>query len=208
MKKFVVVEAKAAPMPTANIDTDQIIPARFLRRPRKQGFGDALFYDARFDEGGKAKPDHVLNQERYADAEILVTGRNFGSGSSREAAVYALVDKGFRAVIAPSFGDIFFNNSLINGFLPVRLTEDEVCEILDAVRIGNNRIRIDLQELTVESDGKNYRFHVDGLKRRWMLEGLDNIAFTRTHMAEIEKFEKSYFESMPWLDRSRISSNE
>lgn len=203
MKQFVVVEAKAAPMPAANIDTDQIIPARFLRRPRKQGFGDCLFYDARFDEEGKARPDHVMNQERYADAQILVTGPNFGSGSSREAAVYALADKGFRAVVAPSFGDIFFNNSLINGFLPVRLSEEEVAEILDFIEKGDGTIRIDLEKLTLEAGGRTYSFHVDGLKRRCMLEGLDDIALTRTHTAEIEAFEKRHFESMPWLDDSR-----
>jgi len=205
VKQFVVVEANAVPMPSANVDTDQIVPARFLRRPRKQGFGDCLFYDSRFDEEGNARPEHVMNQDRYADAQILVAGRNFGSGSSREAAVYALADRGFRAVIAPSFGDIFFNNSLINGFLPVVLKEDEVSEIFIAVGLGDNRIRIDLQKLTVEARGKTYHFHVDGLKRRCMLEGLDDIDLTRLHTAEIEEFERRHLESMPWLDRRRTA---
>ncbi|MBM6583237.1 3-isopropylmalate dehydratase small subunit [Microvirga sp. BT689] len=211
MRQFVTVTAKAAPMPAANIDTDQIIPARFLRRPRKEGYGDCLFYDARFDEAGRERPGHVLNQERYADAQILVTGRNFGSGSSREAAVYALADYGFRAVVAPSFGDIFFNNALINGFLPVRLPEEEVSEIVGVISsdAGDNTIRIDLEKLILEAGGKTYRFHIDGLKRRCLLEGLDDIALTRTHTDEIEAFERRHFERMPWLgDRRRTAESQ
>lgn len=199
MRQFRVIKAKAAPLPEANIDTDQIVPARFLRRPRSQGFGDCLFHDLRFDEGGKPHPGHVLNDVRYADAQILVAGRNFGSGSSREAAVYALVDGGFRAIIAPSFGDIFYNNALINGLLPVQLSESDVAEIHDCLARAEDTIRIDLENLTVAASGKNYRFHVDGLKRRCMLEGLDSIALTRTYKKQIEAFEKSHFAKQPWL---------
>lgn len=205
MKPFVTVEAKAVPMTAANIDTDQIIPARFLCRPREQGFGDCLFHDARFDEKGNIRPEHEMNQKHYAGAQILVAGRNFGCGSSREAAVIALIDWGIRAVVAPSFADIFFNNSLINGLLPVRLSEDEVARILRAVGAGDCKIRIDLKALAVEAGGETYSFHVDGLRRRCLLEGLDDIALTRRHSAQIEAFARRHFASAPWLDCGRRS---
>lgn len=205
MRSFVTVEAKAVPMPVPNIDTDQIIPARFLCRPREQGFGDCLFHDARFDEKGNARPEHVLNQTRFADARVLVAGHNFGCGSSREAAVLALADWGIRAVVAPSFGDIFFNNSLINGLLPVKLSEGEVADILRAIDERDGTIRIDLENLSVKAGGKAYSFHVDGRRRRCMLEGLDDIALTRTLSAQIEAFAGRHFASMPWLHYDRSS---
>lgn len=201
LEKFVVVEAKAVVLPTANVNTDQIASARFSRRTRKQGFGDILLHDARFDEAGNPRLEHPLNDPLFADAKILVAGSNFGCGSSRETAVYALQDFGFRAIIAPSFGDIFFNNCLMNGLLPIRLKDTYVQQIIDTIsREGkHNRIRIDLQEQFVEATNQRHQFQIDGLRRRCILEGLDDVSLTHTYLPEIEAFRRRHFQSMPWL---------
>jgi 3-isopropylmalate/(R)-2-methylmalate dehydratase small subunit len=203
MTPFTVVEGTAAPMPFDSIDTDQIIPARFLRRPRKEGYQDFLFHDERFLADGGENPEFVLNRSPYRNAQILVAGKNFACGSSREGAVYALADYGIRSVIAPSFSDIFFNNALINGLLPVRLTEDEVTGILGwmASTPVEPRIVVDLVQQSVSAGGKSYAFRIDGLKRRCMLEGLDEISLTRTYAAQIESFEQRHLTAMPWLRR-------
>jgi 3-isopropylmalate/(R)-2-methylmalate dehydratase small subunit len=204
MRKFTIVEAVAVPMPDDNIDTDQIIPARFLRKPRKDGYQDFLFHDSRFRSDGSANSDYVLNLERYRSAEIIVAGKNFACGSSREGAVYALADYGIRSIIAPSFSDIFFNNALINGLLPVRLTEDEVSDILGWIdsTTANSVIRVDLVKEEILAGDKTYRFSVSGLKRRCMLEGLDEISLTRTYADQIEEFERGHRDAMPWLIRA------
>jgi 3-isopropylmalate/(R)-2-methylmalate dehydratase small subunit len=203
MRKFTIVEAVAVPMPDDNIDTDQIIPARFLRKPRKDGYQDFLFHDSRFRSDGSANSNYVLNLERYRSAEIIVAGKNFACGSSREGAVYALADYGIRSIIAPSFSDIFFNNALINGLLPVRLIEDEVSEILGWMdsTTADSVIRVDLVKEEIRAGDKTYRFSVSGLKRRCMLEGLDEISLTRTYADQIEEFERRHRDAMPWLIR-------
>lgn len=201
MKKFTIVEAVAIPMPADNIDTDQIIPARFLRKARKDGYQDFLFHDARFASDGSVIPGFVLNLDRYRSGEIIVAGKNFACGSSREGAVYALADYGIRAIIAPSFSDIFFNNALINGLLPVRLSEAEVAEILDWLGAAGEDgvMRVDLLNEEVQAGDRTYRFTVNGLKRHCMLEGLDEITLTRTYKDEIEAFERRHLETMPWV---------
>jgi 3-isopropylmalate/(R)-2-methylmalate dehydratase small subunit len=200
MTPFTLVEAVAVPMPGENIDTDQIIPARFLRRPRKEGYQDFLFHDDRYDADANEKPGFVLNRPEYRQARIIVAGRNFACGSSREGAVYALADYGIRSVIAPSFSDIFFNNALINGLLPVRLRQEETAEILDWLADGKPReIGVDLVKKEVRAAGRIYSFQLDGMKRRCMLEGLDEISLTRTYMPQIESFEKDYYRKASWL---------
>jgi len=163
MEKFTTLTAVAAPMDRPNIDTDQLLPARFLRRPRDEGFGDVLFIDQRFDDDGNPRPDFVLNQEPYKEARIIVGDRNFGGGSSREGAPWALLDYGFRCIIASSFGDIFYNNSLKNGLLPVRLPEDAVKAIRAQLHDNpGTTITVDLEAQTVTSpDGTTHSFDIE-----------------------------------------------
>jgi 3-isopropylmalate/(R)-2-methylmalate dehydratase small subunit len=190
METFTQFEAVAAPLERINIDTDQILPARFLQKPRANNFGEYLFLDVRRDAQGAQRPEFVLNQPHYAGARILVAGRNFGCGSSREQAVWALFDGGFRAVIAPSFGDIFYSNSLKNGLLPVRLPEDAVQALLR--RSPGTRIRIDLAELTVSAPGiATATFSIDDFSRHCLMQGLDEIDYTLTQAGHIEAYELS-----------------
>jgi 3-isopropylmalate/(R)-2-methylmalate dehydratase small subunit len=194
MEPFLRLNAVAAPMPVANVDTDQIIPARFLRKPRKAGYGQYLFHDLRFDDAGKERPDFVLNQTAYRGARILIADKNFGCGSSREHAVYALWDYGFRAVIAPSYGDIFYGNSLKNGFLPIVLPADVVAPMRDLVqqRPGAHVI-VDLEsQEAVGPDGQPFRFEIDGFRKHCLLKGIDELDFTLGHRAEIEAFERAH----------------
>lgn len=201
MDPFVVLEDVAAPLDRSNVDTDQITPARFMRRPRKAGYQDFLFRDLRFREDGSENPDFVLNQEPFRKARILVGDRNFGGGSSREQAPWALSDYGIRSVIAADFGEIFYNNSLKSGLLPVPL-EIGVCiklrEQLHA-RPGAT-LRIDLRAQTVTApDGAIYSFKIDAFRKRCLLEGLDEIGLTLQHDAEITAFEMAYREKFDWL---------
>lgn len=203
MKPFTIVEAVAAPMRADNIDTDQIIPARFLRTPRKQGYAGFLFHDERFDAEGNENPDFVLNRPAYRDAQIIVAGRNFACGSSREGAVYALADYGIRSVIASSFSDIFFNNALINGLLPVRLEHAQVEQILDLLEAQETGVvvKVDLVDLQVQAGDLAFGFRLDGLKRRCLLEGLDEISLTLTYASQIAAFEDRHYGRLPWLKR-------
>lgn len=178
MEKFRKLESTALPIPRANVDTDQIVPARYLKKPRTDNFGEYLFRDLR----------QVLDEKSYAGARIVVAGRNFACGSSREQAVWALYDYGFRAAIAPSFGDIFSSNALKNGFLPVVLPEPVVSEILSALKPGNT-IQIDLEKQTVND---LHRFEIAPFAKKCLLEGLDEIDFTLSHAGRIADFEKSY----------------
>jgi 3-isopropylmalate/(R)-2-methylmalate dehydratase small subunit len=184
MTPFTTLDAVAAPMESANIDTDQIVPARFIQKPRAADFGEFLFLDVRH-------PDFVLNQRPYANAQIIVAGRNFGCGSSREHAVWALVDGGIRAVIAPSFGDIFHSNSLKNGLLPVVLPAASVVALLAALRAAPGaHVRVDLVQQTVTGpDMAPMEFSIDAFSRQCLLEGLDEIAYSLGQMAGIEAFE-------------------
>jgi 3-isopropylmalate/(R)-2-methylmalate dehydratase small subunit len=201
MEPFARLEAIAAPMPVANVDTDQIIPARFLRKPRKTGYGQYLFHDLRFDDGGTERPDFVLNQLPYRTARVLIADKNFGCGSSREHAVYALWDYGFRAVIAPSFGDIFYGNSLKNGFLPIVLPADAAAALCGhAQEHPGAHVVIDLERQQVTGpDGRARRFEIDAFRKHCLLEGIDELDFTLGHRAEIEAFEVSHSSTMAWL---------
>ena len=200
MQAFQNLDAVAVPMARPNVDTDQIVPARFLRKPRKLGFGDYLFRDLRFDRDERER-DFVLNKPAYRDAKILVAERNFGCGSSRESAVYALWDYGFRAVIAPSFGDIFFGNSFMNGLLLVVLPEADVAALIAALEAKPGApMQVDLAAQTVTgADGKTYRFEIDAYRKRCLLEGLDELAFTLSQRDAIAAFERKHAAATPWM---------
>jgi 3-isopropylmalate/(R)-2-methylmalate dehydratase small subunit len=194
MKPFTVHRGRVAPLDRVNVDTDQIIPKQFLKRIERTGFGQFLFYDWRFGADGKKNAEFVLDEPRYAGASILVAGRNFGCGSSREHAVWALADFGFRVVISSSFADIFANNSTKNGFLTVQLSEDEVAELMQrAQEIDDYQVTVDLEKLEV-SDGQNFRakFHMDEFVRHCLLNGLDDIGLTLQHEAEIAAYESGH----------------
>ena len=185
MEPFVRLDAVALPIARPNVDTDQIVPARYLQKPRSDNFGDYLFRDVRED------PSFVFNQESYRAARIVVAERNFGCGSSREHAVWALYDHGFRAAIAPSFGDIFASNAQKNGFLPVVLPEPAIAQLLAQLcaRPGA-RLAIDLPAQTVRGpDGTQYAFEIDAFAKHCLVEGLDEISYTLTLLPEIEAYE-------------------
>ncbi len=191
MKPFRKHTGVAVPLDKVNVDTDQIIPKQFLKRIERTGFGEFLFYDWRFSGDGKKTADFVLHAPRYAKATILVAGKNFGCGSSREHAVWALTDYGFRVVVAASFADIFSNNSLKNGFLTVRLSDEEVAEITRrAKEIDGYELTVDLETLRVE-DGRGFSasFAMDEFSRHCLLNGLDDIGLTLQHEAEIAAYE-------------------
>jgi 3-isopropylmalate/(R)-2-methylmalate dehydratase small subunit len=192
MEAFTRLDAVAVPLGRVNVDTDQIVPALYLQKPRSANFGEFLFRDVRHDARGVPRPDFPLNDPVYAGARILVAGRNFGCGSSREHAVWALHDGGFRAIIAPSFGDIFFSNALKNGLLPVRLAEPLVEGLLESLRAASGaHLCIDLAALTVTApDGSQAAFEVDPFARHCLLEGLDELDYTLTQSARIEAFER------------------
>jgi 3-isopropylmalate/(R)-2-methylmalate dehydratase small subunit len=194
MQPFRIHTGIVAPLDKVNVDTDQIIPKQFLKRIERTGFGQFLFNDWRFAADGKEIADFVLHNPRYRGASILVAGRNFGCGSSREHAVWALADYGFRVVIAESFGDIFSNNSLKNGLLTVRLTDDQVTEIMRRSKeIENYRLTINLQTLRIEDKkGFTATFTMDEFSRHCLLNGLDDIGLTLQHEAEITAYEASH----------------
>jgi 3-isopropylmalate/(R)-2-methylmalate dehydratase small subunit len=192
MQAFQVHTGKVAPLDRANVDTDQIIPKQFLKRIERSGYGQFLFYDWRYLPDGKGNPGFVLNQPRYAGASILLAGKNFGCGSSREHAPWALLDYGFRAVIAPSFADIFANNCIKNGLLPVALDDSKVAELLaKAARVKIYQLKVDLVEREVRDDsGFVARFEMDDFKRKFLLEGLDDIGLTLKYESAITEYEK------------------
>ncbi len=191
MKPFTVHRGRVAPLDRVNVDTDQIIPKQFLKRIERTGFGQFVFYDWRFGADGKKNADFVLDEPRYEGASILVAGKNFGCGSSREHAVWALADFGFRAVISSSFADIFANNSTKNGFLAVRLSEGEVAELMQrAQQIDDYQVTIDLEQCEVRDDqGFRAKFPIDEFIRHCLLNGLDDIGLTLQHEAEIAAYE-------------------
>jgi 3-isopropylmalate/(R)-2-methylmalate dehydratase small subunit len=203
MQPFTRLTAVAAPLDITNVNTDMLIPARFLRKPRDERYGSYLFHDLRHDEDGRLRDSFVLNEAVYRDAKIIVAGANFGCGSSRESAVYVLLDSGFRCVIAPSFGDIFFGNCLQNGVLPVVLPDAE-CAALRTWLDANPgaTLTVDLESETVSGgDGKVRSFSLDPLRRERMLKGLDEIGLTMTRLPAIEAFEQRYAAARPWLGR-------
>jgi 3-isopropylmalate/(R)-2-methylmalate dehydratase small subunit len=191
MKPFHTHRGRVAPLDRINVDTDQIIPKQFLKRIERTGFGQFLFYDWRFAADGKKNAGFVLGEPRYAGASILVAGKNFGCGSSREHAVWALADFGFRAVISSSFADIFANNSTKNGFLTVRLREDEAAELMRRAReVKDYQLTIDLEQCEVRDDqGFRATFPIDEFVRHCLLNGLDDIGLTLQHEADISGYE-------------------
>lgn len=189
-----------APLDRANVDTDQIIPKQFLKRIERSGFGEFLFYDWRYRPDGTSNPEFVLNESRYQGASILVTGKNFGCGSSREHAPWALAEYGFRVIIAPSFADIFANNCFKNGMLPITLPENTVLEILQRTQENEGyRLTADLENQTVTDDiGLSASFRVSEFQRYCLLEGLDDIGLTLRHEDAISAFEASRNKSKPY----------
>ena len=201
MEKFKKLTGIAAPMPLVNIDTDMIIPKVFLKTIKRSGLGVNLFDEMRYDRDGNEIPDFVLNKPQYREAEILVAGDNFGCGSSREHAPWALQDFGIKAVISTSFADIFFNNCFKNGILPIVLPLEQV-EVLmkDAEKGANARMTVDLeaQEITT-SDGQVFTFEVDAFKKHCLLNGLDDIGLTMEKSVAIDSFEAQAAQSRPWI---------
>ena len=194
MEPFVSLNAKLAPLNRVNVDTDQIIPKQFLKRVERTGFGQFLFNDWRFNSDGSENPEFILNRQEYGGAEILVSGRNFGSGSSREHAPWALQDYGFKCIIAPSFGDIFFSNCFQNGVLPVVLPEDVVTEIIaNSEKDPEYRINIDLESQRVcdENEEVVAEFTIEPFRRHCLLNGLDDIGLTLEDETDISDFESA-----------------
>ena len=200
MDKFETLTGVAAPMPLVNVDTDMIIPKQFLKTIKRSGLGANLFDEMRFDRQGNEVADFVLNQPAYRKSEILVGGENFGCGSSREHAPWAIKDFGIRCVIAPSFADIFYNNCFKNGILPIALPQETVDILMkDAEKGANARMTIDLEAQTVTtSDGEVISFEVDAFKKKCLMEGLDDIGLTMEHASKIDAFETKLNASHPW----------
>jgi len=199
MEKFVRLTAKACPLPIPNINTDQILPARFLKWPRSRGLGAVLFQDLRFDTDGNERADFPLNQSAFRDAKILVAARNFGGGSSREAAVYALYDYGIRCVIAPSFGDIFFQNSIKNGLLPAVVSETDAAELAAKVSTEPAQpLTVDLEAQTIACGNSRYGFSIDPVSRNQLVNGCDDVDLTDSRRAEILAFKEKDRERRPW----------
>jgi 3-isopropylmalate/(R)-2-methylmalate dehydratase small subunit len=199
MQPFDRLEGVAAPLPLANVDTDQIIPARFLKTVERQGLGKGLFAAMRFEPEGPEKPDFVLNQPAYRQAKVLLAGDNFGCGSSREHAPWALMDFGIRCVIAPSFADIFANNCLNNGLLLITLPQAEVDALMDEARGGNHVFAVDLPAQTVIApSGATHGFSIDPNAKDKLLKGLDAVGETLVHVAEIDAYERRRRVEEPW----------
>ncbi len=201
MEKFTTLTGVAAPMPLVNIDTDMIIPKQFLKTIKRSGLGVHAFDEMRYDETGAETPDFVLNKPQYRNAQIIVAGDNFGCGSSREHAPWALADFGIRAVVSTSFADIFYNNCFKNGMLPIRLPQEQVDLLMrDSERGANARMTIDLeaQEITT-SDGEKIHFDIDPFKKHCLLNGLDDIGLTLQKVSEIGDYETRMEQSRPWV---------
>ncbi len=201
MDKFTTLTGVAAPMPLVNIDTDMIIPKQFLKTIQRSGLGKNLFDEMRYDDQGNEIPDFVLNQPAYRKAQILVAGDNFGCGSSREHAPWALADFGIKAIISTSFADIFYNNCFKNGMLPIVLPQEQVDVLMKDARKGENaRIAIDLESQTVTSaDGHVFSFEIDPFKKHCLLNGLDDIGLTLEKVSAIDTFEAKAAQARPWV---------
>ena len=204
MKQFTILRSIATPLDRANIDTDAIIPKQFLRSIKRSGFGPNLFDAWRYLDHGEVgmdnskrplNPDFVLNNPKYSESQILLTRSNFGCGSSREHAPWALEDYGFRAIIAPSFADIFYNNCFKNGLLPITLSTD----IVDILFEYQDEIEINLEKQSVKADNKTYHFDVDPERKRRLINGLDDIGLTLQYKDQIHSFEAQHFKKYPWL---------
>ena len=200
MEKFETFSGKPAPLPMSNVDTDIIIPKQFLKTIKRSGLGQFAFNDLRFDDQGQKKRDFILHDARFDGADILIAGDNFGCGSSREHAPWALMDYGFRVIIAPSFADIFYQNSLKNGLLPICLAADAVQELSSAVQKNTLKsLTIDLENQLVKTDQKSYEFKIDNFSKKCLLEGLDDIGLTLQQSAHIDQFDKNDHVMRPWV---------
>lgn len=201
MTPFSTLTAVAAPLDLANVDTDKIFPARFLRKPRDPGYDPWLFHDMKLDGEGRPRPEFILNQAPYRNAKILVAGPNFGCGSSREGAVYALMDAGFRAVIAPSFGDIHYANEIQNGMLPAIVSEGTSAKLRELLHARPGvELTIDLAAQTITApDGTDYRFDIEPMYKERLLKGLDDVGMVLQHLPEIEAYEAKRKAEMPWV---------
>ena len=201
MEKFEKMTAVAAPMPLINIDTDMIIPKQFLKTIKRTGLGVSAFHEMRYQMDGTENPDFILNQEAYRDANILVAGDNFGCGSSREHAPWALLDFGIRCVISTSFADIFYNNCFKNGILPIVVKEDELKLLMqDAEKGSNARMIVDLENQQIEtSDGEIMKFDIDQHQKHCLINGLDDIGLTMEKVKSIDTFEAKMAQNVPWV---------
>jgi 3-isopropylmalate/(R)-2-methylmalate dehydratase small subunit len=201
MQAFTTLTGVAAPLPMVNVDTDMIIPKQFLKTIVRTGLGKALFFEIRYDTEGNENPDFVLNRPQYRNAKILVAGANFGCGSSREHAPWALLDFGIRCVIAPSFADIFYNNCFKNGILPIALPQADVDKLMDDAQRGANAIvSVDLEKQEITGpDGGRIRFDVDPFRKHCLLNGLDDIGLTLRHEGDISSFETTRKQTQPWI---------
>jgi 3-isopropylmalate/(R)-2-methylmalate dehydratase small subunit len=202
MQKFDTLTGVAAPLNIVNVDTDMIIPKQFLKTIKRTGLGKHLFDEMRYDASGKEIPDFVLNRPAYRKASILVAGENFGCGSSREHAPWALLDFGIRCVIAPSFADIFYNNCFKNGILPIVLPKEEIAKLFDDAERGANAvITIDLEKQEIAGPDGRIRFEIDAFRKHCLLNGLDDIGLTLQKAAEIDSYEARQRAAQPWLWR-------
>jgi 3-isopropylmalate/(R)-2-methylmalate dehydratase small subunit len=201
MQPFVWHTGRVAPLQRANVDTDQVIPKQFLKRIERSGFGAFLFYDWRYRSDGSPDPEFELNQPDAAGATILLAGANFGCGSSREHAPWALLDFGIRCVIAPDFADIFYNNSFKNGILPIRLPRAVCDQLIEDAKLGGNaRVTIDLaRQVVIRPNGEEIGFEIDPFRKHSLLNGLDDIGQTLQHGTEIDGFEAQRRQSQPWM---------
>ena len=201
MQKFTTLTGVAAPLPMRNVDTDMIIPKQFLKTIKRTGLGKSLFFEMRYDQAGKEVPDFVLNKPAYRKATILVTGENFGCGSSREHAPWALLDFGIRSIIAPDFADIFYNNCFQNGILPIKLPQADVDKLMDDANRGSNAtLTVDLEKQEIRGpDGGVIKFDIDPFRKHCLLNGLDNIGLTLEKQKAIDTFEKKTQATRPWL---------
>jgi len=201
MKKFTILDSTVIPFPMINVDTDMIIPKQFLKTIKRTGLGKSLFYDLRYDEKGKLKKGFLLNKKVYKKRQILITGENFGCGSSREHAPWALLDFGIRCIIAPSYADIFYNNCFKNGILPVKLSNKETDALLQKTTNDPSiKFKIDLKSQSIRiENNKIIKFEIDQFRKHCLLNGLDDIALTIEKVQQIDRFERNQKKNQPWL---------
>ena len=198
MNKFLSVKSIPAYLPLQNIDTDMIIPKQFLKTIKRTGLGKSLFFEMRYDENGEKVEDFVLNNEPYKNSKILLAGKNFGCGSSREHAPWALSDFGIKCVISTSFADIFYNNCFKNGILPIKISEDKVLELAEYSK-RKEQIEVNLERQEIIFGNKTINFQLDDFKKKCLLEGLDDIALSMKKISEIDNFEKKLNKKKPWI---------
>ena len=201
MKKFTILDSTVIPFPMINVDTDMIIPKQFLKTIKRTGLGKSLFYDLRYDEKGKLKKDFLLNKKVYKKRQILITGENFGCGSSREHAPWALLDFGIRCIIAPSYADIFYNNCFKNGILPVKLSNKETDALLQKTTNDPSiKFKIDLKSQSIRIEkNKIIKFEIDQFRKHCLLNGLDDIALTIEKVRQIDRYERNQKKNQSWL---------